>query len=153
MSPTPLRVLLVEDDPLDADLAREAVHDANVPLDLLLARDGDEALRQLREGARPDLILLDLRLPRLHGRATLAALKEDPSLRRIPVVIFTASRADDDVEACYDLHASAYLAKPLDHTETVEMMRDLHRFWSRVLMPRPQVPSPPGSGIPPRDIP
>lgn len=137
-----LRILLVEDDPLDADLLREAVDDAGVPIELLHVEDCDECVERLAEGrdaedARPGLVLLDLRLSRRDGLDLLADLKRDERTRAIPVVVFSASSAEEDVSRAYRAHANAYLVKPLDHARTVEMLRSLYAFFGRDVTPAP----------------
>jgi CheY-like chemotaxis protein len=137
-APGLLQLLLVEDNPGDVELTREALHEVPVPCRLSVARDGAEALRFLRrEGAhagapRPDLVLLDLNLPRLDGRAVLAAVKQDPALRAIPVVVLTTSRAPADVREAYALHANAYVVKPADLDAHFAAVRALVEFWGAV---------------------
>jgi len=132
-------ILLVEDNPADLRLTQEVLRMADFPHQLLIARDGEQALHMLRRGAgyentvQPDLILLDLNLPRLDGREVLRVIKNDPQLRRIPVMVLSTSKADSDIQACYDAHANCYVAKPVDlmeFTRLVELMRD---FWFGVV--------------------
>lgn len=128
-------VLLVEDNPGDVDLTREALEEANPRVRLAVARDGEEALAVLRrEGAhagvpRPDLILLDLNLPRLDGHGVLAAVKADPALRTIPVVVLTSSAAEQDVARAYGLSANCYVTKPLVLEQFLDVVRGIDRFW------------------------
>ncbi|POH69860.1 MULTISPECIES: response regulator [Cryobacterium] len=130
-----IQVLLVEDSPGDVRLTREALHDANVAIQLHVAADGVEALAFLRRedayaGApRPDLILLDLNLPRMDGREVLAWIKADPDLKTIPTIILTTSEAEDDIVTSYQLQANSYLSKPvqLDRFET--LVKSINDFW------------------------
>ncbi|POH62689.1 response regulator [Cryobacterium zongtaii] len=130
-----IQVLLVEDSPGDVRLTREALHDANVAIQLHVASDGVEALAFLRRedayaGApRPDLILLDLNLPRMDGREVLAWIKADPDLKTIPTIILTTSEAEDDIVTSYQLQANSYLSKPvqLDRFET--LVKSINDFW------------------------
>ena len=131
----PARILLVEDNPGDVRLAQEAFRDARVPCELVVARDGVEALELLGQvpgGAEqelPDLILLDLNLPRQDGREVLAALKGDPAWRHIPVVVLTSSEAESDVRQAYDLQANCYVVKPMDLDRFLALMRAIEEFW------------------------
>jgi two-component system, chemotaxis family, response regulator Rcp1 len=130
----PIDVLLVEDSPGDVRLTREALRDANVQLALHVASDGIEAMEFLgREGRfsaapRPSLILLDLNLPRLDGREVLQAIKGDPSLMSIPVVILTTSESQADVQRSYRLHANCYITKPVNLDAFIEIFH----FWLSV---------------------
>jgi len=139
MTPHPLsspsRILLVEDNPADVRLAQEALAEEGVATDLAVVRDGVEALAYLRRedpyatSPRPDLILLDLNLPRKDGRAVLAEIKEDAELRRIPVIVLSSSRAARDVSRCYGLHANCYIAKPVQLQQFVDVVRKIQEFW------------------------
>lgn len=128
-------ILLVEDNPGDIRLTEEVMRDSKVPIQLHVVRDGVEAMQFLhREGEyrdrpRPDLILLDLNLPRKDGREVLAEAKGDATLRTIPILMLTTSKAERDVQACYDLHANCYLNKPLDLDQFMELMEVVERFW------------------------
>jgi len=134
-----IQVLLVEDNPGDVRLTREAFRDAKVHLEMHVANDGVEAMEFLqRQGAfpnspRPDLILLDLNLPRKDGREVLAEIKGDPSLRSIPVVILTTSAADADIERSYLLHANCYISKPVDLEGFLTVIRSIDDFWLSVV--------------------
>jgi two-component system, chemotaxis family, response regulator Rcp1 len=134
----PIDILLVEDNPGDVRLTREALSDANVRSRLTVAVDGVEALAALRRqgrfanAPRPDIILLDLNLPRKDGRAVLAEIKKDPDLRRIPVVVLTTSRSEEDVLSTYDLHANCYIAKPLDLEQFITVVKSIEDFWFTV---------------------
>ena len=129
------RILLVEDNPGDVRLAQEAFRECPLRCEVRVANDGRAALEALRgEGGRetayrPDLILLDLNLPVMDGRRILAEIKSDPRLRSIPVVVLTTSRSDDDVTRAYDLHANAYIPKPVDMDHFVEVIRKVEDFW------------------------
>jgi CheY-like chemotaxis protein len=132
-------VLLVEDDPGDTLMIREAFEDNKVRNRLTCVTDGVQALEFLRrEGGhagapRPDLILLDLNLPRMDGREVLAEIKADDDLRTIPVVILTTSQAEEDVLRSYELHANAYVTKPVDFERFIEVVRQIDNFFVTVV--------------------
>ena len=125
----PFRILLVEDNPGDADLIQEILMESGEKKEITVAVDGFEALRCLRERARPDLILLDLNLPKKSGREVLEEIKSSEALQRIPVVVLTSSEADDDLSDVYRLHANCYLAKPVDLEEFMNVVRAIEQFW------------------------
>jgi CheY-like chemotaxis protein len=135
----PIEILLVEDSPADVDLTREALDDAKVHNNLHVASDGVEALAFLRregryaDAPRPDLILLDLNLPKKDGREVLAEIKDDPKLRRIPVVILTTSEAEQDILRSYDLHANCYITKPVDLDSFIDVVRSIEGFWLAIV--------------------
>ena len=135
----PFQILLVEDNPGDVDLTREALHESKVHTRMSVVNDGDEALAFLRhQGAhadapRPDLILLDLNLPRKDGREVLAEIKADPALMRIPVVVLTTSRAEQDIVRSYNLHANAYVTKPVDLDQFVTVVKSIEDFWFTIV--------------------
>jgi two-component system response regulator len=130
----PITVLLVEDDPGDVVLIQEAFEHNKVRNDLHVVGDGVEALDFLRDdNPRPDLILLDLNLPRKDGREVLAEVKADPELRRIPVVVLTTSKAEEDVLRSYDLHANAYVTKPVDFERFIEVVRQIDEFFVSIV--------------------
>ena len=137
--PVEIDVLLVEDDPADVLLIEEAFADNKVRNRLHRVADGVEALQFLRrEGAyadapRPDLVLLDLNLPRKDGREVLAEVKADDSLRQIPVVVLTTSKAEEDVLRSYRLHANAYVTKPVDFERFIEVVRQIDEFFVTVV--------------------
>jgi CheY-like chemotaxis protein len=132
-------VLLVDDDPGDTLMIREAFADNKVRNDLASVADGVQAMRYLRrEGEyanapRPDLILLDLNLPRKDGREVLAEIKGDPALATIPVVVLTTSHAEEDVLRSYQLHANAYVTKPVDFERFIEVVRQIDEFFVTVV--------------------
>ena len=131
------RLLIVEDNPGDVDLTRRSIAAWTTPVEIFVVPDGDAALQFLHgEGdpppPRPDLILLDLNLPRRNGREVLAEVKSDPELRRIPVVVWTSSDAAADVQATYDLHANCYLTKPADIARFRRVVLAIERFWFQV---------------------
>jgi chemotaxis family two-component system response regulator Rcp1 len=139
----PIEILLVEDNPGDVRLTREALKDAKVLNNLYVTGDGIEALAFLkRQGkykdmARPDLILLDLNLPKMDGHEVLAEIKANPELRRIPVVILTTSRAEEDILKTYDLHANCYITKPVDLEKFIEVISAIEDFWLTIVkLPR-----------------
>ena len=135
MQGRPVEILLVEDSPGDVQLTVEALRDAKVHNNLHIARDGEEAMAFLkREGehedaTRPDLILLDLNLPRKSGREVLADIKSDQVLRRIPVVILSTSANEDDISSAYDLNANCYVTKPVDLDQFLNVVRAIDSFW------------------------
>ena len=135
----PIEILLVEDNPGDVRLTIEALKEGKVSNRLSVARDGVEALAFLRRvgphanAVRPDLILLDLNLPRKDGREVLAEIKEDSHLRRIPVVVLTTSKAEEDILRTYDLHANCYITKPVDLEQFISVVRSIDDFWLSVV--------------------
>ncbi len=138
-----IEVLLVEDNPGDVRLITEALKDAKIHLHISVVHDGVEALALLRRqgnystATRPDLILLDLNLPRMNGHEVLATIKEDEVLRRIPVVIVTSSRADRDIATSYDLHANCFVTKPVDLDQFFHVVQAIREFWFVVVkLPR-----------------
>jgi CheY-like chemotaxis protein len=132
-------VLLVEDDPGDVRLIREAFADNKVANHLSVVSDGVEALHFLRkegdfaDARSPDLILLDLNLPRKDGREVLAEVKADATLRRIPIVVLTTSKAEEDVLRSYDLHANAYVTKPVDYDSFMSVVHQIDHFFVSVV--------------------
>ena len=135
-------ILVADDDPDDRDLTREAFAATRAAGDLRFVEDGQELLDYLyRRGAyaakgaapRPDLLLLDLNMPRLDGRAALRQIKADPDLRRMPVVILTTSRAPEDIGAAYDIAASSYITKPTSYRRLLQVMETLLRYWLEVV--------------------
>lgn len=134
-----IEILLVEDSPGDVRLTQEALKEAKVLNNLSVVTDGAEALAYLhREGAyenapRPDLILLDLNLPKRSGREVLEEIKHDPDLLRIPVVILTTSGDRDDVMGAYALHANCYITKPVDLDQFMAVVRTIEDFWLTVV--------------------
>lgn len=131
----PIQILLVEDSPGDVRLTQEALKEGKVLNELHVVGDGVEALAFLRKqdkytrAARPDLILLDLNLPKKDGREVLAEIKEDTNLRRIPVVVLTVSKAEEDIIRTYDLHANCYVTKPVDLEQFIQAVRAIEDFW------------------------
>ena len=139
----PIDILLIEDSPADVRLTREALKEAKVLNTLHVVEDGVSALAFLhKEGPFadspvPDLILLDLNLPRKDGREVLAEIKQDEKFKRIPVVVLTTSRAEEDVARSYNLHANAYVTKPVDLAQFLSVIRSLEEFWLAVVtLPR-----------------
>lgn len=139
----PIEILLVEDSPGDVRLTVEALKDGKINNNLSLAADGVEALAFLRrEGKfsaapRPDLILLDLNMPRMDGRELLAQIKADAELKRIPVVVLTISDAERDVLRSYNLQANCYITKPVDVAQFFDVVRSIEKFWFSVVeLPR-----------------
>ena len=135
----PIEILLVEDDPGDVLMTTEALADSKIANRLHVVNNGEEALAFLRrEGQyetcpRPDLVLLDLNLPRMDGREVLEIVKADPTLRRIPIVVLTTSYAEEDVVRSYDLHANAYVTKPVDFEQFVSVVRQIDDFYITVV--------------------
>jgi len=138
-SSLPIEVLLVEDDPGDVLMTQEAFEEHKVRNKLNVVQDGEEALAYLRregkyaDSPRPDLVLLDLNLPRVDGREVLQVIKEDPDLRRIPVVVLTTSQADEDIMRSYSLHANAYVTKPVDFDSFIAVVRQIDEFFVSVV--------------------
>ncbi|HEY6090390.1 MAG TPA: response regulator [Gemmatimonadales bacterium] len=136
---TPIQVLLVEDNPGDVRLTREALRDVKVRNNLHVAQDGVEALAFLRRrgkyasAPRPDLILLDLNLPRKGGREVLEEIKEDTELRRIPIVVLTTSQAERDIRETYGLRANAYVSKPVDLDQFLKVVGSIEYFWLEIV--------------------
>lgn len=134
-----IEILLVEDSPGDVRLTIEALKDAKVHNRLSVARDGVEAMEFLqkkepfKDAVRPDLILLDLNLPRKDGREVLAEIKGNLELRQIPVVVLTTSRAEEDVLRAYDLHANCYITKPVDFEQFMSVVKSIENFWLTVV--------------------
>ena len=146
--PRPIEILLVEDNPGDVRLTQEALKEGRVLNELHHVADGEAALAYLRrEGAfqdavEPDLVLLDLNLPKKNGREVLRELKEDPRLRRIPVIVLTTSSAEQEITAAYDLHANAYVTKPVEFEEFIRIVREIESFWLTVVELPPRAPGP-----------
>jgi chemotaxis family two-component system response regulator Rcp1 len=134
-----IEILLVEDNPGDVRLTQEALKEGKVLNNLHVAVDGVDALEFLRkEGKyarvpRPDIVLLDLNLPRKDGRELLADIKNDPKLRQIPVVILTTSKAEEDIVKTYDLHANCYITKPVDLDQFIEVVKSVEDFWFSIV--------------------
>ena len=135
-----IEVLLIEDDPGDVQLTKEAFEEHKVRNRLTVVSDGVDALAYLRrdpsvypDAVRPDLILLDLNLPRRDGREVLEEIKGDESLRRIPVVVLTTSAADEDIVRSYNLHANAYVTKPVDFDRFIAVVRQIDEFFVSVV--------------------
>ncbi|MEJ3746016.1 response regulator [Actinomycetes bacterium KLBMP 9797] len=138
-SPSPIEVLLVEDDPGDVLMTQEAFEEHKLRNRLTVVQDGVEALAYLRregqyaDAVTPDLILLDLNLPRRDGRQVLAEIKDDERLGRIPVVVLTTSQADEDILRSYQLHANAYVTKPVDFDRFISVVRQIDEFFVSVV--------------------
>lgn len=128
-------ILLVEDNPGDADLAREALEGNKMCNELYVISDGEEAMAYLRregryvDAPRPDLILLDLNLPKKDGREVLAEIKADDELKRIPVVVLTMSKDEEDILKSYNLHANCYITKPIDVNQFFKVVKSIEDFW------------------------
>lgn len=135
----PINILMVEDNPGDARLTREALKDNKLANNLFHAKDGVEAMAFLRrEGEhasmpQPDIVLLDLNLPRMDGREVLAEMKEDASLKHIPVVVLTTSEAESDILRSYELHANCYITKPVDLDKFIQIVHGIEDFWLTVV--------------------
>jgi chemotaxis family two-component system response regulator Rcp1 len=135
----PVEILLVEDNPADVRLTKEALKEGKVYSNLHWAKDGVEALEFLRNrgkfssSPRPDIILLDLNLPKKDGREVLQDIKNDEQLKRIPVVILTTSKAEEDVLKSYNLHANCYVTKPVDLEQFIRVVRSIDTFWLTVV--------------------
>jgi CheY-like chemotaxis protein len=140
-------ILLVEDNPADARLTREAFIDSKMVNTLHHVRNGDEAMAFLNrtppyaDAPRPDVVLLDLNMPGMDGRAVLAEMKADPHLKTIPVVVLTTSEAEEDIARSYELHCNCYVTKPVDFDKFVTIVQAIDEFWVSVvrLPPQPRV--------------
>ncbi len=134
-----IQILLVEDNPGDVRLTIEALRGAKVANELHVVGDGQSALDYLyqrgdyADAVRPDIILLDLNLPRLEGREVLAQVKSDPSLSTIPTIVLTTSSADIDIQQSYELHANCFISKPVDFNAFIEAVRSLEGFWLKIV--------------------
>lgn len=130
-----IEILLVEDNPADARLTKEAFREADTPNTIRVVEDGEQALAYLRKegeftgAVRPDIILLDLNLPKKDGREVLAEIKNDPDLRRIPVIVLTTSKSEADVLKSYDMHANCYVAKPVELDDFLMVIKSIEQFW------------------------
>ena len=135
----PIEILLIEDSPDDADLTVDVLREGRIHNRVTVIEDGVEAMAYLRrEGRhatalRPDLILLDLNLPRKNGREVLAEIKLDPELRRIPVVVMTSSDDEKDILAAYDLYVNCYVTKPVDLNQFIGVVRSIEKFWLSIV--------------------
>ena len=141
----PIEILLVEDNPGDVDLTKEALQDAKVHNRLHTVDDGAKAIDFLMKRGeyanvpRPDIILLDLNLPKKDGRQVLAEIKAEPKLTEIPVVILTTSQAEEDIVRSYQLHASCYITKPVDFKQFLKVVKSIEEFWLTVVkLPKPK---------------
>ncbi len=143
----PIEILLVEDSPSDTDLTLEALKDFKVRNHVSVVEDGMQAMQFLRrqepfaQAPRPDLIMLDLNLPRKDGREVLAEIKADQALRAIPVVVLTTSRAEQDILRAYQLNANCYITKPVDFNQFLEVVRSIEAFWLFVVTLPPPAPA------------
>ena len=135
----PIEILLVEDNPGDVDLAREALETGKVANVLHVVRNGEDALAFLRcqgryaAARRPDLVLLDLNLPRKGGKEVLAEIKSDADLKTIPVVILSSSQAEEDILKSYNLHANCYITKPIDLHQFIKVVQAIEEFWFTIV--------------------
>jgi chemotaxis family two-component system response regulator Rcp1 len=135
----PIEILLVEDNPADVRLTQEGLRDSKVRNNLHVVGDGEQALAFLRHEAqyaevrRPDLILLDLNLPKKDGREVLKEIKADPELRRIPVVVLTTSAGEEDVLRAYNLQAACYITKPVDLDQFIKVVHSIENFWMTIV--------------------
>jgi chemotaxis family two-component system response regulator Rcp1 len=135
----PIDILLVEDNPGDARLALESLKESKIRNTIHWVQDGLEAMKFMhRQGnyenaPRPDLILLDLNMPKMDGREVLAEIKSDDDLKRIPVVIFTISKAEEDILKTYDLHANCYITKPLDLNRFLKVIQSIEDYWLTIV--------------------
>ncbi|WP_436928864.1 response regulator [Halosimplex halobium] len=140
----PVEILLAEDNPGDVTLTRKALERGNISNNLHVVNDGVEALAFLRQEGeyadepRPDLVLLDLNMPRKDGRDVLEEIKTDDDLRRIPIVVMTSSEAEEDIVQSYDLHANAYLTKPIDFDGFLDIVERIEDFWLTVVRMPPE---------------
>jgi two-component system, chemotaxis family, response regulator Rcp1 len=135
----PIKILLIEDNPGDVDLTREALETSKIYNMLSVVNDGEEAINFLRKkerytnAKRPDLVLLDLNLPKKSGREVLAEIKSDRNLMQIPVVILTSSRDEEDILKSYNLHANCYITKPIDLKQFIKVVQSIEDFWFTIV--------------------
>lgn len=140
----PIEVLLVEDNPGDAQLTRIALEESKISINLNVVEDGVEAMAFLRKqekyvnAAHPDMVLLDLNLPRKDGREVLAEIKGDEKLRRIPVVVLTTSQTEEDILKAYNLAANCYITKPVDFDQFVKIVQSIENFWFAIVKLPPE---------------
>lgn len=142
MNGQPITILMADDDPDDCRLTREAFEEARLANDFRVVHDGQELLHYLRQEGKytdpgsapqPGLILLDLNMPRMDGRAALAEMKRDPGLKRIPVVVLTTSRADEDIYESYDLGVNSYIVKPVTFESLVDILQTIEKYWFQIV--------------------
>ena len=144
VSGAPIEILLVEDNPGDVRLTQEAIREAKIRNRLNVVTDGEEAVAYVRrqgnfaDQPRPDLILLDLNLPKKDGREVLQDLKSDPDLHRIPVVVLTSSASEQDILSTYDLYANAYVTKPVDLEQFMHVVASIQDFWLNIVKLPPE---------------
>lgn len=135
----PIEILLVEDSRGDIGLIEEVFEDAKIRNNLHIAEDGEEAILflnqqgQFLDAPRPDIILLDLNLPKKDGREVLQEVKEDDNLKNIPIVVLTTSKAEEDILKSYNLHANAYITKPVDFDQFIKVIKSIEDFWLQVV--------------------
>lgn len=135
----PIDILLVEDNPGDVRLTKEALKEGKVQNNLHVAVDGEQALAfllqkgEFQDVERPDLILLDLNLPKMDGRELLARIKEEKDLKRIPVVVLTTSKAEEDIVKTYNLHANCFITKPVDLEKFFVVVKSIEEFWMTIV--------------------
>jgi two-component system response regulator len=140
----PIEVLLVEDNPGDAELTRIALQDSKISINLNVVEDGVEAMAFLRKQnnyakkPHPDIVLLDLNLPRKDGREVLAEIKSDNKLKRIPVVVLTTSQSEEDILKAYNLAANCYITKPVDFDQFVKIVQSIENFWFAIVKLPPE---------------
>lgn len=140
----PIEVLLVEDNPGDAQLTRIALEDSKISINLNVVEDGVEAMAFLRKEDKyikvphPDIVLLDLNLPRKDGREVLAEIKADQHLRRIPVVVLTTSQSEEDILKAYNLSANCFITKPVDFDQFVKIVKSIENFWFAIVKLPPE---------------
>jgi CheY-like chemotaxis protein len=139
-----IEILMIEDSVDDIEITMEALKDAKVRNNLAVVRDGIEAMAYLRgqgeykDAPRPDVIFLDLNMPRMDGRQVLEQIKSDPDLQNIPVVVLTTSEADEDILKAYELHANCYITKPVDMAQFIKVVRSIEDFWVTVVRLPPE---------------
>lgn len=136
---SPIRILMAEDNPDDVELTLEALEEVKLALNIHTVKDGVEAIQYLRneppfeDAGRPDLILLDLNMPRKDGREVLEEIKHDPHLKHIPVVVLTTSQDDSDIMSAYENHANCYVTKPVDLDQFIKVVKSIESFWLSVV--------------------
>jgi len=139
-----IEILLVEDNAGDVRLTKEAFKESKIHVRLTVVTDGNEAMSYLKkegnfiDAKKPDMVLLDLNLPGKSGREVLAEIKNDPNLRRIPVVVLTSSKAEEDIIKSYDFHANCYIMKPIDMSQLINIVKSLEDFWFTIVKLSPR---------------
>lgn len=135
-----VEILLVEDNPADIEIAQESFYECSLLNKLNVVDNGEDAIKYLRQElpfkdtVQPDIILLDLNLPKKNGHEVLQEIKQDPNLRKIPVIVLTSSKAEEDIAKSYDLHANCYISKPVDFEKFIALAKTIENFWLEMVI-------------------